>query len=201
MSAKPGTERVLTPFGFGRQLSSEFSRAVVELEEPHLGDKKLSLDLRSEVFAFSDHALIRVLNVTGVGLVSTMQFYPGCWGAIERALHAPCPPDETRILVHLDTGRIEVSHDMLGSPDGQYLRIDPWIDRWASERVRGWDDKAKAVEAFDWMTDRKRGGTTGGILAKLLVDTAEKSLLRLAIMIAPPQEIIYRWPPEKGAAA
>jgi hypothetical protein len=184
--------RVLTSTGFGEVNDSYFEEdtdlveVTMEDQSDPLGGKQLSL--RDDIYDWGDYAVIRVVVVEG-----NVGFYSNILPFIDRMeamafYNAPSPGGETRFLLNLDEGTFQVSRQ-LGLLAGRYLRISPWLDRWASERrpFEGVEDDEgqgfdlmRSVAEFD-ITTEARVGTSGGILSDVLLDLDRKKILRFVI--------------------
>lgn len=180
--------RVITNYGFGEAPEllgfSEDDSIEVTMENPAdpLGAKQVLP--KNEVYEFGDYAVIRVVVVEGVGPCSNILPFENQAEAWE-FYEAPSPGGETRFLLDLADGTFQVSR-RLGLAAGRYLRINPWLDRWARERQgnpeddEGQDTPESSVAAFDGEVE-KSGGTSGGICTNVLVDIIEGKILRFAI--------------------
>lgn len=177
--------RVITPFGFGEvEKLPESGSITVDLEQSFLGKSSMWLDRISQVFPFTDFAVVRVLNITGSGWFSNLQFqresqpYPSVF----------TPPDETTFLLHVLTGHFSVDRE-LGILAQKFLWIQPWVDRWSVERSTPLDDGDVARAVFD--VERKRTVGSLGIQASILLDMRAQKISRFCLMIAPPQGVVY----------
>lgn len=187
--------RIITHLGFGRidtdTLPSRLSIEPIEvkLEQPFLGKQIVHLS-RQEVFQFGVWAIIRILNVGGVGILSNLLFFPSKKEALDY-FETPSPPDETRFLVDNLDGSVE-SDQILGFGTGEFLIVRPWINCWAPERSSMFESQDEAIAGFD---DEKSllAGTSGGISATALFSTRDGKILRFSVSIAPPQGIILEY--------
>jgi len=180
--------RVITPFGFGRAGEiNQQGKVSVQLDEPFLGKNPLMLDSIGQVFLFSDSAIIRVLNISGAGLFSNLQFHlsPPDW---QWAFQNSSPPDETKFLLDLDHG-VFTANRQLGFLAQDYLALYPWVDRWGPERTVTYEHMAEAVNGFADQRENLCGAT--GIHASLLLDIQLKRILWFYLTINPPQGVIY----------
>ncbi|GEM_PF-4141000 len=116
--------RVITPFGFGDISESRRTGNVqVELDQPFLGDKVMTLDAGSQVFPFTEVAVARILNISGAGWFSNLQFHK----APKEQFFLPTPPDETTFFLSLASGDFLVNRE-LGTLAQKALWIQPWVD-------------------------------------------------------------------------
>lgn len=183
--------RVLTHLGFGTMIASKDPAVKVELDHPFFG-RRGQIFQEKEVFLFSRWALLRVLNISGAGLFSTMQFYPSPEAAWV-ALGGSTPPDETKIFIDLESLRIGFNRRLLAE---DYLLVNTWIDRWAKEMGAPFEEEGEAVSFFE--EEQKCLAGAMGIGASALLDIRKHKLLRLYLAVAPPPGIIYRIPAEAG---
>ncbi len=180
--------RVITHLGFGDSIREDPNdMVVVRLDEPFLGVQD-QIFRKDEMFIFTDWALLRVLNISGGGLFSNLQFFPSQQTA-QIALMSPSPPDETRFLIDLRSPDVQINQSLNSSED--YQEIHSWVDRWAPERGTLYEDGRQAIACFD--EDAARLGGATGIQASLLIDLEKQRLLRFFIAVGPPQGTIYRW--------
>ena len=181
--------RVITPYGFGviggHELASHSGE--VTLDEPFLNEKTLRLDLVSDVFPFGNFAVARVLNIGGHGWVFNIQVPITRQDALSR-LYLPSPPDETAFFLNFTTGKAEWNRD-LGILAGNVIWMWPYVDRWAVERTRVFDDRERALRQFH----RKRSLLHGasGISTSLLLDVENGAMLWFFVAVAPPQGVIF----------
>ncbi|MFC1656487.1 hypothetical protein ACFL14_00760 [Patescibacteria group bacterium] len=179
--------RVITPFGFGKaDLDTEGYCIPVELDVPFLGDKTPSLD-KGQVFLYSSWAVARVLNITGEGWFSNLQFYISLEEA-EKQLTNPAPPDETRFCLDLIEGTFQTNQG-LGLIAGEAMLIQPWVDRWAREQTCPIEDLGRAMSVFDYQA-LCIDAVAGGILSQILLDLQNSKILILRILVPPPLEQI-----------
>jgi len=181
--------RVITPYGFGvigdHDVAS--SSDEVTLDRPFLNEKTLRLNRVSEVFPFGDFAVARVLNISGHGWFSNLQFHVTRQDTLSR-LYLPSPPDETAFFLNFTTGKAEWNRD-LGISAGNVMWMWPYVDRWAVERTRVFDDRERALRQFH----RKRSLLHGasGIATSLLLDVENSLILWFFIAVAPPPGVIF----------
>ena len=183
------TKRVLTPHGFGTcdLFDPSLSIREVELEEPFLGSRRLTLE-QSQIYAFGRFALARVFNIDRVGICSTMQFfYSKAWGS--HAYLVDAPANETRFLIDLKDGTFDFPRFF--DPPERFGVIEPWIDHLGHGRPEFFANSAEARAAFD----RNSVPTSGAIHSSLLLDFEKKALLGLELMVASPPGVFYRWKP------
>lgn len=181
--------RVITPYGFGvvsgRELAT--SSCEVALDEPFLNEKTLRLNPGSEIFPFDVFAVARVLNISGHGWFSNLQFHVTRQEALSR-LYLPSPPDETAFFLNFTTGKAEWNRE-LGVLAGSVLWMQPFVDRWAAEKTRVFDDQKEALRQFRRNRSLLYGAS--GISASLLLDVKNGAILWFFIAVAPPQGVIF----------
>lgn len=181
--------RVITHLGLGEveDWPSEETQVTVLLDKPFLGENPILLS-KTEVFLLSDTVVVRVLNVTGIGWLSNMQFHDSPMEAREFLIH-PTPPDETTFFLDLKSGEFEVNRE-LGFVVGKVLWLQPWLDRWAPERSRyDFGDVYPAIKAFE--NDKKKLAGATGIHGSMLLDIENSRLVWLYLAVAPPQGVIF----------
>jgi len=185
--------KIITPFGFGKTVGlagvslADQESITVNLDKPFLGKTKTTLE-KGQVFLFSDWAVIRVLNISGHGWFSNLQFY-GSKASAEATLAIPTPPDETTFFLNLRSGKFKVNR-RLGIMAENSLIMKPWIDRWAEERTATFDSVSKARKAFREEIKRS-AGTGGGIAASVHVDSAGgENIIGFYLLVPPPQGVI-----------
>lgn len=180
--------RVVTHLGFGRAVSG-FDPMHVLLDQPFLGKREQTMN-RREVFPSTQKAVIRVLNISGVGIVSNLRFIEDTPEHYRPPFGTP--PDETHFVFDLKTGQAEASQ-ALGFMTEPYLLMRPFADRWAPERSSMFEREDEAIAAFDAELERLAGSMGIGTMA--LFSTHEGRLLRFNIIIMTPQGVIYDWIP------
>lgn len=177
--------RVLTHLGFGCHRHTIGPMTMVYLDDPFMGEHNHQFP-NAEVHPFTIHALLRVLQVDGVGPISTMQFYSSTF-LMRAAMNIPAPPDESKLLLNLLTGEVQMSKGVLR--DG-FVIMRPWVDRWGTDAYEHIDYEQNARVQFE------AGGATlagsMGIWTNVLLDLENGRLLDFFIAVAPPQGVIYR---------
>ena len=190
--------RVITPFGFGLAEAIDEERFNVALDKPFLSRREMELS-RKEVFLVSPFGVIRVINASGVGVLSNLQFYSTKAIALEAIATMARPPDETWFLFDLITGEALSSQGMeILTPD--FLTMHPWIDRWATEDVmselrKEYETAKEALEDFE--DEKKRMTGANGISSTALFSTRDGKLLGFYITVASPLGVVMEW--EGGA--
>lgn len=175
--------RVITPFGFGKaDLDTQEQRIPVELDVPFLGEKTRILDRRSEIFLYSSWAVVRILNISGEGWFSNLQFYSSIEEA-RRISRNPAPPDETRFCLDLLEGTFEIDQS-LGLLAGEAILVQPWVDRWAREETYPTEDLGNAISVFESQA-LSIDAVSGGILSQILLDLKNSKILRFRILVPP----------------
>lgn len=183
--------RVLTHLGFGSMIASKDPAVRVELDHPFLG-KREQVFQEKEIFLFSPWALLRVLNISGAGLFSTMQFYPSPEAAWV-ALGGSTPPDETKIFIDLESLCIGLNRRLHVE---DYLFVNTWVDRWGKERGESFEEEKEALSRFEEEQEHLAGAA--GIGVSVLLDIRKRKLLRLFVAVMPPPGIIYCIPSAVG---
>jgi len=159
--------RVITRFGLGTAEDGCATPTVeVKLDKPFLDKPFITLERASEIFPWSDWATVRVLNVDGIGFISNIRLHlPTAWA--HRYLQEPGPPNETTFFLDLTSGNGELNRE-LGGLAGNFVWMNPWLDRWAPERTECFEEQESAVRAFAERREQMVGGT--GIACSLLLD-------------------------------
>jgi hypothetical protein len=197
--------RVITPFGFGEasgssnRLSNQLiagDEIVVALERK---DDPLGADMRlkrSEVFPFGNFLVVRVANVSGVGIASNILPFPNHTDACV-FYGSPCPGGETRFFLDLCGGHF-LQSQWLCFPPVRYLHLQTWMDRWAREQsaIPNYaedetdEDREVLCQAFDeW--ESSMAGTGGGIYAPALLDLEKGEILRFAIAVTATRGVVF----------
>ena len=180
--------RVVTQFGFGEAESLNQESVAVILDEPFLDQKRMNLE-KGEIFLFSEWAVLKVLNITGHGWFSNLQFYD-FQASAEAMLTIPTPPDETSFFLNLQTGRFKVSRH-LGILAQHSLIMKPWVDRWARERTETFNLISEAREAFR-KEKESIAGTSGGIEAFVHLDSeGGGNILGFYLVVPSPNGVIF----------
>ena len=187
------TRRVITTRGLGRAIESKGNpcTSYVVLDKPscHRLEHRMP---RDEVCEFGTTALIRVLNITGAGLFSNMQFYSSA-DLARTVFSAPGPPDETRFWIDLETSHVARNRSWSSSLF-DCVRFEPRIDGWTTERGGSLNFRNKALESFedDLRFVYSRAGRISG---SVLIDLEQMRLLGLGIIAG--ARLIYRWPEKR----
>lgn len=96
--------KVITRFGVGsvEKFPIEEPVALVSLQTSSLNQPTIStISLsRSEIFALTPWAIVRILNISWKGWFSNIQFH-GSLEDAQRCLLSPSPPDETTFFLDL----------------------------------------------------------------------------------------------------
>jgi hypothetical protein len=187
--------RVVTPFGFGETVGLKEKEILVNqgpitviLDKPFLNQNQVRLE-KGEVFLFSDWAVIKVLNITGHGWFSNLQFYNSKADA-ETMLVLPTPPDETTFFLNLQSGRFGVNRH-LGILAQYSLILKPWVDRWAKERTETFKYISEAREAFR-KEKNSISGTSGGIEVVVHLDSeGGGNILGFYLVVPSPPGVIF----------
>lgn len=176
--------RVITPFGLGELEIEEWEPPIVRvnLDKPFLEKHALFLDKISEVFCLSNFAAVRVLNISGSGWFSNLQFHDCPSDARKLLFKNYSPPDETTFYLDLKNGSVEVNRE-LGFAAQKMLWINPWLDRWAIEKAIHSSDYSSTLKLFKEEKE-KTAGTTGGIRGSVLLDIENKKILWCYLFIA-----------------
>jgi len=179
--------RVITQFGFGEAESLEQEFIEVILDKPFLDENRIDLR-KGEVFLFSDRAVLRVLNITGSGWFSNLQFCDSL--AAEAIVTLPTPPDETTFFLDLTKGIFRVNR-RLGLFAQNSLIMKPWVDRWAREEAETFNFISEARKAFQDEKE-KIAGTSGGIEAFVHLDMeGGGNILSFYLVVPLPQGVIF----------
>lgn len=184
--------RVVTAIGLGEIDPGEHPGTLptVHLNAPCTLEQPARVMAESEVFPFSDFALVRVVNATGVGVISNLQFLAS-YAELEQAFVSPRPPDETRFALDLERGSF--SQTPLGFAVERYLWLQPWLDRWSKE-MSGHQylerEEDPTPQEFDqWQA--QCGGTGGGIFCPAFLDIDDRQILRFAIAVTAPRGVVF----------
>lgn len=149
--------------------------------------------LRREVFPLTDYAVVRVISITGLGIVSNLLFYDSEISA-KAVFEDPKPADETRFLLNLKDSTFQLNYE-LGFAVGDYLWLQPGVDRWGIERSGYLDRDEPTLEKFDiWREET--AGPTGGIFAPAFLDIPKRRILRFCIAVAAPYGVVYEIGPK-----
>ena len=198
--------RVITEFGLGTVNDwPENPDQLVSVNQSALHPRGRVIDLsrnkvprrflRREVLPLTDYAVIRVINVTGLGIASNLQFYDSKTAA-KAVFDDPKPVGETRFLLNLKDSTFQLNYELGFAAVEDCLWLQPWVDRWGIERSGYLDRDEPALEKFDaWREET--GGTTGGILASAFLDIPKKQILRFCIVVATPRGVVYEIGPKK----
>ena len=185
--------KVLTSSGFG-QIPAELLLACgdpveVIMDNPSdpLGAKQTMP--KDQVYEFGDFAVIRVVGVEGNSEPCSNVLPFVMLAEAEEFYDAPCPGGETRFLLNLADGTFQVNRE-LGRHARPYLRINPWLDRWAPERGMIEDFLATSVTAYGRSLEGL-AGTAGGIHMPVLLDIGEGRILRVAIIAMACRGVIF----------
>ncbi len=179
--------KVITHFGIGsvEKFPIEEPVATVSLQKPFLSQETVILS-REEVFALTPWAVVRVLNVSGKGWFSNIQFHLSSESA-QQYLFLPSPPDETTFFLDLQSQEVMVTRE-LGVLARDFLWIKPWLDRWGQEGSETFKDREFAITLFERSKEAIAGAT--GIHSQALLDMRSKKVLWFYITIAPPEGVI-----------
>lgn len=121
--------RVLSRFGWGTVQEASEQYVLVRLDRQFAGS--IRLGGRPEEFILpTEHAVIRILNVAGRGIIGIATFVSEslidiCFTAIPKA------QNETRFLLRLDSSTYEQSDPFGILIDERYVLLSAWADRWA----------------------------------------------------------------------
>lgn len=166
----------------------------VNLDPPRREEKVIKLReepqkfLRRNVFPLADYAVVRVVNVTNLGIVSSLQFYDSAVSA-KAVFDDPKPSDETRFLLNLKDLTFQLNYE-LGFAVENYLWLQPWVDRWGIERSGYPESDEPTLEKFDaWKEET--AGTTGGIFAPVFLDIPKRRILRFCIAVTAPYGVVH----------
>lgn len=185
--------RVITTYGLGTAAGGYPRNGTpldVTLDAPHLGQPVVALAWGREAFPLSTWPVIRVLSVSGVGLISNVRFRPS-WTSARYETVTPHPPDETIFALDLKDGFIE-STSLNRLPNVAALSVVTWLDRWAPERGQYWPTVAEALAAWD-ETESSLAGTSGGISASAVLDLTTGRLLRFSLTVPPPAGTVFHF--------
>jgi len=179
--------KVITHFGIGsvEKFPIEEPVATVSLQKPFLNQETITLS-RGEVFALTPWAIVRVLNISGRGWFSNIQFHLNSETA-KQCLLLPSPPDETTFFLDLLSEDIAVNR-ALGILAHDFLWIKPWLDRWGQEENETFEDRELAISSFQRGKEAIAGAT--GVHTQALLDMRSKKVLWFYIAIAPPEGVI-----------
>ncbi|MEJ0053247.1 MAG: hypothetical protein WDN10_00770 [bacterium] len=175
------TKRVITPYGLGTcQANAPGETIPVTLDVPYQGENEFWLARGTDVFDLSDHALMRIVypgafQTMQLPAISTVQFYANNWQGASRAFTDPGPPDETRLLLHFDTGRFELRGTYLDKEAYSFVQLETWMTASNPMNDRSYATRNAALDAFNaYAAKRTR---VDGIVVFLLLDAAEKKIL------------------------
>ncbi len=210
--------RVITDKGFGEILPIEFNPLLYALYATYAQAKvKVSLDefdcllhakvkvymerkdvlgwrqdfIRRDVYEFGEYMIIRITDTEGMGMRSKIMSF-GQPIIAHRIYSVKVPPNETRLLLNLATGQFEVT-DLLDLLTNQFMHIQAWID--LLDQKQNYPPSYnyllnKAVSRFDgW--ERSCVGTSGGILARVLLDMEKMRILRFAIAATANRGVVF----------
>lgn len=161
----PGT-RVITPIGYGA-IGGRLCAGKIEvrLDQPWASEAEVFQN-PGEIVLDTDFTLLRILNVTGVGIVTSAVNYPTWEEVADLALFWPFVQDETliglnfatreavcaRIWNHLgDYHQIEAGYD-------RHTKIIPWVSESQEEAIQVWEAQMGPLS-----------GTSGHLLLAILL--------------------------------
>ncbi len=149
--------------------------------------------LRKEVFPLTDYALVRIINITGLGILSNLQFYDSELSAKE-IFNCPHPNNEILLLLNLGSLTFQVNYD-LGLAIGNYLWLNPRIDKWDLEKTGytlGYiNEDEPTLDKFDSWKEETEGTLNGGLFSAIFLNIPNKKIIRFCIVGPKPKGIIY----------
>jgi len=171
--------RVVTPCGLGNTDEDVDFTGILEvkLDESFAGQEVHELQAGTEVFPFTEWAVVRVLNVSGVGYISNFQFQES---PINHSFPWTFPvlPDEVTFFLELTTGKLIVNQE-LGLLAQDFMMIRPWVDRWGRERAEVFKTREEAIAGF--RKELKEVAGSAGLSSAILIDVQNEKLLSFAL--------------------
>lgn len=174
MKGQQQDKTVITRFGFGEIVKEGEPESKVKLDKPFSGEEIKGFDNRSEIFDFSDYAVLMVIN-TPQAVLSTVQYYPTSEKARE-VLNLPWPPDQS--CYFLDFKRLEFD---LNFQPGLLIKEgftwqSAWLDRWGRNDINNFSSIEEARSFLNSFRETMRSTSVGMTLSVLLAIETKKIL-------------------------
>jgi hypothetical protein len=171
--------RVITRFGFGRITRKGELASRIKLEKPSLGRKIVELNNRSEIFNFSDYAVLMVINAPQA-VLSNVQFYQSKEKARE-IFSLPWPPDQSCYLLDFEKRKFEMNFQ-----PGLYIQEgvswqSAWVDRWGQNEILNFPSISEAKN-FLSLYLKTTGGTSCGIHFSVLLEMETRKILAYVLL-------------------
>ncbi len=179
MDSKQKGKQVITRFGFGEIIEVSDFQSKVRLEKPFLGEEIRSFDNRSEIFDFSDYAVLMVINAPQA-VLSTAQYYP-TREKVREVLNLPWPPDQSCYLLDFEKLNFDLNFQPGLLINKGFTWQSAWLDRWGRNEIENFSSIEKARS---FLNDyRKTMHSTGvGMTLSVLLAMETKKILAYVVL-------------------
>lgn len=171
--------RVITRFGFGEIIEEGQSKSSLKLDMPFLGEEIKSFDNRSEIFNFSDYAVLMVIN-TPQAMLSTAIYFPTQEKAKE-IFNLHWPPDQCCYLLDFKNLTFELNFQPGLLINEGFNWQSAWLDRWGKNDIYNLSSTEEAgtfIESFR----KTMLATSIGITISVLLAMENKKILSYIVM-------------------
>lgn len=179
MKGQQSGKRVITRFGFGEIVKEGETESKVKLDKPFLGEEIRSFDNRSEIFDFSDYAVLMVIN-TPQAVLSTVQYYPTREKAREAA-NLPWPPDQCCYFLDFKNLTFDLNFQPGLLIKEGFTWQSAWLDRWGRNDINNF---SSINQASSFLNDYRKTmhSTSVGMTISVLLAMDDKKILAYTIL-------------------